>query len=73
MLLPPAQYDHPPTIPVIERVLPWNELQPGQGATLAASGQSLVETVLPLTQAQSKIRFRTTVDPRNISPPTGTV
>jgi hypothetical protein len=27
MLLPPAQYDHPPTIPVIERVLPWNELQ----------------------------------------------
>jgi hypothetical protein len=27
MLLPPAQYDRPPTIPVIERVLPWNELQ----------------------------------------------
>jgi hypothetical protein len=27
MLLPPAQYDHPPTIPVIERVLLWNELQ----------------------------------------------
>jgi hypothetical protein len=27
MLLPPAQYDHPPSMPVIERVLPWNELQ----------------------------------------------
>jgi len=27
MLLPPAQYDHPPQIPVIEYVLPWNELQ----------------------------------------------
>ncbi len=27
MLLPPSQYDHPPQIPVIEKVLPWNELQ----------------------------------------------
>ena len=27
MLLPPAQYDHPPSMPVIERVMPWNELQ----------------------------------------------
>jgi hypothetical protein len=27
MLTPPAQYDHPPKIPVIERVVPWNELQ----------------------------------------------
>jgi hypothetical protein len=27
MLLPPSQYDHPPQIPVIEKVVPWNELQ----------------------------------------------
>jgi len=27
MLMPPVQYDHPPKIPVIERVVPWNELQ----------------------------------------------
>lgn len=27
-LLPPPQYDHPPTIPVIERVVQWDELQP---------------------------------------------
>jgi hypothetical protein len=27
MLMPPAQYDHTPQIPVIERVVPWNELQ----------------------------------------------
>src|ERR1700730_6918870 len=26
-LLPPPQYDHPPQIPVIEKVVPWNELQ----------------------------------------------
>jgi len=26
-LLPPPQYDHPPTIPVIEQVMQWNELQ----------------------------------------------
>jgi hypothetical protein len=27
MLMPPAQYDHPPQIPVIEKVLPWTEVQ----------------------------------------------
>jgi hypothetical protein len=27
MLMPPAQYERPPKIPVIERVVPWNELQ----------------------------------------------
>src|SRR5215470_6323000 len=27
MLLPPSQYDHQPQIPVIEKVVPWNELQ----------------------------------------------
>ncbi len=46
MLLPPSQYDHPPQIPVIEKVLPWNELQrlcraserPIYNGTMAASG-----------------------------------
>jgi hypothetical protein len=26
-LLPPSQYDHPPTIPVVERIVQWDELQ----------------------------------------------
>jgi hypothetical protein len=27
MLMPPSQYDHPPQVSIIEKVVPWNELQ----------------------------------------------
>ena len=43
MLLPPSQYDHPPQIPVIEKVVPWNELQ---RLCRASEGQFITERVM---------------------------
>ncbi len=51
ILLPPTQYDHPPSIPVIERVLPANEAavicrtneRLNMTATWAAAGCAIVK------------------------------